>query len=137
LRKHWEQDHPLEVWKELKSLSSKCHRANVAFGVGLSPFEIHFQWNAKTKRLLKDKVTKLEELGITYLGLFFDDMKGLADLADTQLEIVNHVRGFTDKTLLFCPTYYSDDLLLDKVFGQRSPDYLQTIGTLPTKIQIF
>ena len=137
LRKLWEQDHPAEVWSELKSLSLKCHRANVAFGIGLSPFEIHSQWNVKTKGLLREKVKKLEELDIKYLGLFFDDLKGISDLADRQLEIVNYVRDNTDKTLLFCPTYYSDDPLLDKIFGQRSLDYLQQIGTLPAAIRIF
>ncbi len=137
LRKLWEQDHPSDVWNELESLSSKCHRANVAFGVGLSPFDIHSQWNEKTKGILQEKVKKLEELDIKYLGLFFDDMKGVPDLADKQLEIVNFIRGSTDKTLLFCSTYYSDDPILDKIFGQRSPDYLQKIGTLPREIQIF
>ncbi len=109
----------------------------MAFGVGLSPFEIYSRWNEKTKELLREKVQKLEELDITYLGLFFDDMKGSPDLADRQLEIVNYVRGTTDKTLLFCPTYYSDDPLLDKIFGQRSPHYLRQMGTLPADIQIF
>lgn len=137
LRKLWEQNHPAEVWSELKSLSLTCHRANVAFGIGLSPFELHSQWNQKTKGLLREKVKKLEELDITYLGLFFDDMKGISDLGVKQLEIVNSVRASTGKTILFCPTYYSDDPILDRIFGQRSSDYLLQIGTLPTDIQIF
>ncbi|MFO0699530.1 MAG: beta-N-acetylglucosaminidase domain-containing protein [Nitrospira sp.] len=137
LRRQWEQDHPTDVWNELKRLSVQCHRANVAFGIGLSPFEIYSRWNEKTKRLLREKVQKLEELDITYLGLFFDDMRGSSDLAEKQLEIVNYVRSNTDKTLLFCPTYYSDDPLLDQIFGQRSPHYLQQMGTLSADIQIF
>lgn len=137
LRRQWEQDHPTEVWNELKSLSFICHRANVAFGVGLSPFEIYARWDEKTKGLLREKIQKLEELDITYLGLFFDDMNGSPDLAERQLEIVHDVRRTTDRTLLFCPTYYSDDPLLDRIFGQRSPDYLRQIGALPADIQIF
>ncbi|MFY4729277.1 beta-N-acetylglucosaminidase domain-containing protein, partial [Nitrospira sp. BLG_2] len=82
LRKQWEQDHPADIWSELKSLSLKCYLANVAFGIGLSPFEIHSQWNERTRGLLREKVKKFEELNITYLGLFFDDMKGAPDLAD-------------------------------------------------------
>lgn len=137
LRKSWTQDHPAEMWSELKRLSQKCHSQGLKFGVGLSPFEIHSQWNQENKQILKDKIKKLEDLDINYLGLFFDDMRGADDLADKQLEILSFVKSLTDRTILFCPTYYSDDPILDKVFGQRAPDYLEKIGTLPKEIEIF
>lgn len=136
LRKNWTQKHPIEIWDNLKSLSAKCKKKNIALGIGLSPFEIHSNWTQHTKNLLRDKIEDLHELDIGYLGLFFDDMKGVPDLADKQIEIVEFVRGVTDKTILFCPTYYSDDPILDKVFGQRSSDYLNKIGTLPEDIHI-
>lgn len=63
-------------------------------------------------------------------------MKGAPDLAEKQIEIVRYIREFTDSTLLFCPTYYSNDPILDKVFGRRSDDYLEKIGTLPSDVQI-
>lgn len=66
-----------------------------------------------------------------------DDMKGGPNLAETQIEIVEYVQCVTDKTILFCPTYYSDDPILDKVFGRRPSNYLEKIGTLPQKVQIF
>lgn len=137
LRKNWEKDHPAELWSELKNLSAKCSQAGIAFGVGLSPFEVHTHWNETTKEILRQKIKKLEELNIQYLGLFFDDMRGSPDLADKQLEIVGFVQSVTNKTILFCPTYYSPDPILDKVFGQREPDYLEKIGTLPKEVQIF
>lgn len=137
LRKNWKQNHSGGMWKEIKSLSSTCHRSEVAFGVGLSPFEIYAEWNQQTKTLLRDKIESLEELNIQFLGLLFDDMRGAADLADKQVEIVEYVRNITNKTILFCPTYYSDDPLLDRIFGQRPDGYLERIGNLSKDIQIF
>jgi len=136
LRKSWTQHHPAEMWGELKKISKTCSQNKIDFGVGLSPFEIHTHWNNQTKGQLKDKVRTLQDLEIKYLGLFFDDMKGAADLADKQIEIVDFIKNVAGCTLLFCPTYYSDDPILDKVFGQRSFDYLEKIGRLPADVQI-
>ncbi len=138
LRKNWQQNHPAEMWAELQKLSKKCHSENIKFGLGLSPFEIHAHWNTQSKQILKDKILKLEDLDLDYFGLFFDDMCGSADLADKQAEIVEFTRSVTKKTLLFCPTYYSNDPILDKVFGTRAPDYLEKIGkNIATDVQIF
>lgn len=136
LRRSWAQQHTQEAWIQLKRLSRKCHENSIAFGVGLSPFELHANWSQRTKHLLREKLTVLHELDIQYLGLFFDDMKGTQDLADRQIDIVEYVRRITDTTILFCPTYYTHDPILDKVFGPRPPDYLEKIGHLPTNIQI-
>lgn len=137
LRKDWTQKHTQETWNELKRLSRTCRLHHVTFGVGLSPFELYANWNQTTKQLLQDKLGLLHELDIQYLGLFFDDMKGAPDLADRQMEIVDYVRRITDTTILFCPTYYTHDPILDRVFGPRPPDYLENIGHLPADVQIF
>ena len=128
LRKNWTDDHPQDMWKKLQNLSQICQSNKLSFGIGLSPFEIHNHWDVETKNTLREKILKLEDLNSKYLGLFFDDMKGSPDLADKQIEIVEFVRNITRQTILFCPTYYSDDPILDKVFGERAPDYLQKIG---------
>lgn len=128
LRKKWTEDHPEKKWNELKLISSKCAEVNIKFGIGLSPFEVYKKWDETSKKQLKEKILKLEELNIEYIGLFFDDMKGDESLAERQIEIVEFVNNVTNKTVLFCPTYYSDDPVLDKLFGQRSESYLEKIG---------
>lgn len=128
LRRSWTEDHPQQTWNQLKNLSAQCEAKKIKFGVGLSPFEIHMNWNQEAKDLMKRKILKLQELGIVYLGLFFDDMKGSPDLAEKQIEIVQYVQSITNLTILFCPTYYSFDPILDKVFGQRPERYLEKIG---------
>lgn len=128
LRKNWFENHPVQSWRELKSLRATCRKYRVLFGIALSPFEIHDNWNQRSKEQLKNKIQNLSELEFDLLGLFFDDMKGSPDLAEKQSEIVSFVQSLTKKKILFCPTYYSMDPILDKVFGQRSANYLEDIG---------
>ncbi len=128
LRKDWTEQHPADWWNELKKLSRKCEVSGVEFGVALSPFELHTHWTTEMKAVLREKVLRLHDLGITYLGLFFDDMKGAPDLAAKQAEIVEFTRGLSSTKIIFCPTYYSDDPILDKVFGVRPVGYLSEIG---------
>lgn len=55
----------------------------------------------------------------------------MPDLAARQAEVVNFCAGRTRATRVYtCPTYYSDDPVLDLVFGDRPSDYLQTLGRL-------
>jgi hypothetical protein len=136
LRKQWKEKHPEPVWSELQALGAKCRGLGIRFGVGLSPFELHADWTERAKDRLREKVREIEELGIDYLGLFFDDMRGAPDLAPKQNEIVEFVRMVTKSTLLFCPTYYSHDPILDKVFGPREPTYLERVGDLPEDVHI-
>lgn len=128
LRKNWKENHPADQWKKLKELSQLCRQSGVKFGVGLSPFEIHNEWNESSKKYLGNKLLKLQELELDFLGLFFDDMRGAPDLAEKQIEIVGFVQAASKAKILFCPTYYSDDPILDKVFGERPSGYLEEIG---------
>jgi hypothetical protein len=137
LRKNWTSKHPAETWSELRSLGEKCRSSGIAFGVGLSPFEFHDNWNQTTKNLLGEKIKRLEELQLDYLGIFFDDMKGAPDLAEKQIDILDFVAGVSAQKILFCPTYYSDDPVLDKVFGVRPDGYLEKIAELSLSIEIF
>jgi hyaluronoglucosaminidase len=137
LRKEWSLPHPPEMWRELIQLREKCDRLGVDFGVGLSPFEIHHDWNEKSRARLTEKLLLLENLRLDVLGIFFDDMKGSPDLAEKQIEILAFIREKTRTRLLFCPTYYSLDPILDRVFGQRPENYLETLGRhLPVDIDI-
>jgi hypothetical protein len=72
----------------------------------------------------------LDELGVQDLAILFDDMRGdQADLAARQAEIVAFAADRTRATrLIVCPSYYSDDPVLDRVFGARPPGYLVELG---------
>src|SRR6185312_15983839 len=117
LRKRWREAHPSEEAAALSELATRCRALQVRFGVGLSPFELYRDFDAG---------------GVEYLAILFDDMRGdLAELAPTQVEIMHWVAARTRATkLIVCPSYYSDDPMLDRFFGQRPANYLEDFGRL-------
>jgi len=140
LRKRWRELHPEEDARALAAFAGACRSAGVRFGVGLSPYEIYRAFDAEAQAALADKLAMLDALGSDDLAILFDDMRGdLPGLAATQVDILHWIGARTKATrLILCPTYYTDDPVLDRVFGARPPDYLRELGaTLDRKIEIF
>jgi hypothetical protein len=130
LRRAWREPHPAEETTALTAFGAACHAAGVAFGVGLSPFELHFDFTADARTALTHKLAALGAAGCEWLAILFDDMRGsLPDLARRQAEIVDFVAGRTRAArIVVCPSYYTDDPTLDRVFGPRPPNYLQDLA---------
>ena len=130
LRRIWREPHTAQESAALGAFAAKCKAEGVAFGVGLSPFELHFDFTAEAKAALADKLAALGGLGCEWLAILFDDMRGaLPDLARRQAEIVDFAAGRTTaRRILVCPSYYTDDPVLDRVFGERPANYLSDLG---------
>jgi hyaluronoglucosaminidase len=140
LRRRWLEDHPPTLAGELAGLAAHCRRLGVRFGIGLSPYESYLDFNAVAQAALARKLAFFDQLGIDDLAILFDDMRGdVPQLAARQIEIVEWVAARSRASrLLVCPTYYSDDPVLDTVFGERPADYLATLGqALDPAIEIF
>ena len=128
LRRNWREDWSLEYLNQLKYLVQTFHSFNIRFGVGFSPFGIGTQLSKEDSLCLKTKVKILSDLNVDILGIFFDDMPTNDNLAHTQIETVKVVKECFSQKIIFCPSYYSTDPILDKVFGKRPDHYLETIG---------
>lgn len=130
LRERWREPHPPEAAEALAAVGGACRAHGVRFGVGLSPFELHADVDAAGRAALARKLAMLDEAGVQDLAILFDDMRGdFADLAARQAEIVAFAAERTRATrLIVCPSYYSDDPVLDRVFGRRPPGYLAELG---------
>jgi hypothetical protein len=130
LRRRWREPHPDAEMAALAAFAAHCRAAGVKFGVGLSPFELHFDFTTEAKAALTDKLAALDAAGCEWLAVLFDDMKGdLSDLARRQAEIVAFAAERTKADrLLVCPSYYTDDPVLDRVFGPRPAGYLRDLG---------
>lgn len=140
LRRQWQKPHPPEEARQLTDFAGVCEAAGVAFGVGLSPYEVYRSFDASAKALLEAKITGLAAMGVERLALLFDDMPGdLPDLALRQAEVVDWVLNQTPfRQVAVCPTYYTDDPVLDRVFAQRPADYLENLGRLlEDSVEIF
>jgi hyaluronoglucosaminidase len=132
LRRDWQQAYPEAAIDGLRELSAHCRSLGVRFGVGLTPYGAHLDFDAGTRASLKAKLAALDAVGLDDLAILFDDMRGdLPDLAARQTEIIafclDHSRADRFYT---CPSYYSDDPVLDRVFGARPGAYLEDFGRL-------
>lgn len=140
LRRRWAEPWPDEEWRRLVSLRARYRAAGVAFGVGLSPFALYRQFDREGERRLAERVEALNHLDLDLLGILFDDMPaGEADLVRHQCRIVERVRAVSNAgALALCPTYYSDDPLLDAFSGPRPADYLEDLGAeLAPEVHVF
>ncbi len=140
LRRRWREDHPPTEKQALAELSAACANLGVRFGVGLSPYEIYLGFDEAARTALARKLAWLDEIGVTDLAILFDDMRGdLPDLAARQADIMHWIAARTAASrLILCPTYYSDDPVLDRVFGARPAHYLEQLGAaLDPAIDVF
>jgi hyaluronoglucosaminidase len=140
LRRKWKEPHPPEWAEKLAALAAHCRGLGVRFGVGISPFEVHAGFDDDARQALARKLAFADELGIQDLAILFDDMKGdQADLADRQAEIVDWAASRTGADrIIVCPSYYTDDPVLDRFFGRRPEGYLERLGELlDPAIQVF
>ncbi|MDX1757191.1 MAG: beta-N-acetylglucosaminidase domain-containing protein [Marinobacter sp.] len=140
LRRRWAEPHPEADADAIAGFARHCQSLGVRFGIGLSPFEIFNHFDDDARAALAAKLAWLDRLGIRDLAILFDDMRSdTSALAATQADIVHWVaeRSAVDR-LFVCPSYYSDDSVLDRVFGERPANYLEDLGRLlDPAIQVF
>ena len=140
LRRRWQELHPPQAAAEMAEFASFCKATGVRFGVGLSPFELFNNFDDQARQALTRKLAFFDQLGLDELAILFDDMQSSGpQMAQVQADIVHWIaERSTARRFSVCPTYYSDDPVLDRVFGQRPVGYLQTLGRLlDPAIQIF
>jgi hypothetical protein len=132
LRRQWREPIPPQIESSLSQLSRHCAENGVSFGVGLSPFEIYREYGSEAKRDLRNKVRQIDRIGTDVLCILFDDMRGdVEGLAELQAQIVSDISTWTrTPELIFCPTYYSSDPVLERVFGPQPKHYLQDLSRL-------
>lgn len=132
LRRRWREPYPPDIVAELDRLSRHCADAGIRFGVGLTPYALHDEFDEAGKQALEAKLRLFDQLQVRDLGVLFDDMRGdLPDLAERQARIVDWIaERTTADRIIVCPSYYSDDPVLDRAFGQRPEHYLERLGKL-------
>lgn len=146
LRKNWAQVFSNDRIEFFKRLSVCCKNNSIDFGVGISPLGITTDLKKFLPVLLKKIDFLVKELNVKIIAILFDDIKLYSDDEGIhQKEIMNEVSSYLKKIssknkirLIFCPTYYSFDPILDKCFGKRPDTYFQEITReLDDDIEIF
>lgn len=140
LRRDWRQSHDRAATEALVRLSAAVRGAGMRFGIAPTPVGATHPFDATARADLTRRVAELDAIGIDDLAILFDDLRGdMPELAERQAEVVNLCASVTRATRVYtCPTYYSDDPVLDLVFGARPADYLQMLGRqLDPAIQVY
>ena len=92
LRRQWQEDHPAPIQERLQGLASLTKDLGVRFGVGLTPYELHNDFDEASRDALSRKITFFNAIGVQDLGILFDDMRGdIPDLAERQARIVGWI----------------------------------------------
>ncbi len=132
LRQDWSLPWPAETAEQVRGLRQAYKAAGVEFGVGLSPFDVQQNYNDQARTDLMKKVEELNGYELDILCVLFDDMKGdVPNLAQTQADIVHRLAEKTNAShLICCPSYYSTDPVLERVFGKMPENYLEDLGRL-------
>jgi len=130
LRRRWRDPMPPAHRLFLGEVAREGRAAGLRVSVGLSPFALYLRYDARAREALRARVQELVDCGFGGLALLFDDMPGDHEaLAERQAEIAVDVASWAPGLHLhICPTYYSEDSVLDKVFGERPPRYLEALG---------
>ena len=140
LRRRWQEPFPADALKALAGFGETCRAEGVRLGAGFSPFELHLHPETHWQAPFAAKLAELDEAGIEDLFILFDDMRGdVPDLAERQADIVHFAAERTRASrIVCCPSYYSDDPILDIAFGARPPFYLEQLGRLlDPAVQLF
>lgn len=137
LRKQWREEWTADYQGFLLEMKNHFNDFGISFGVGLSPMGLNGKFTSQDARDLEKKIRLLQKLGITLLGVFFDDMPIEPSLAEVQIKVVKHIQENFEGTILFCPSFYSYDPILEKVFGKMPENYLEEIATgIPDSIEL-
>ena len=130
LRKGWRDEWDNNYLFFLKHLSSVFRNNGIMFGVALSPFGLDKDLTPGDEKILLEKLELLIGQGIDILGIFFDDMPSHDNLAAVQARVIEVIRLKYPGKIVFCPSYYTFDPILEKVFGKMPEKYLEDIAQL-------
>jgi hyaluronoglucosaminidase len=141
LRRDWRTPYDEKALSELRDLSIACHTEGLAFGIGFCPYAINWPpAPAGDLAPLRTKLEQISKIGVDVLAVLFDDVSNDAtDLAGREAAVAQGIAELSGiDRVIHCPTYYSDDPVLDRVFGRRPDDYLGRLGRLmPDDIGLF
>lgn len=130
LRSRWREDFDAGHFSRLLSLSQAARAAGIEWGVGLSPAGLQAHFSDEDAADLNRKLDQIAKLQPAQLWVLFDDLPaGVEELAASQLRVMEAVRErLPDIRLAMCPSYYSEDPILETLFGDCPSDYFAHLG---------
>ncbi len=153
-RARWMEPYPHTQWRKLTQLIRRAHFHGIDFVYGFHPGKgLRFE-AAEPVRLLLTKAQRFYDSGVRTFAVLFDDIPSrlehaadrerfrtsLARAEGTWMQEIRsrQPRSWTDVEWWICPSYYTPDPLLARVFGAFEADFLATLGEcLPAEVACF
>jgi hyaluronoglucosaminidase len=153
-RKRWRDAYPRRQWRELLSLIHYAQKNHIDFVYGFHPGEgLCFSDREPIDTLLR-KAGRFYQAGVRTFAVLFDDIPSRLTQKRDQRIFKNSLAraeaswlatikarqpaSWTEVEWWICPSYYSEDKLLERVFGKFEPNFLETLAEyLPAQVACF
>ncbi len=153
-RKLWRRPYPAAQWRELLRLIRAAQRTRIDFVYGFHPGEGLYFGDDRAVGILLRKAQRFYDAGVRTFAVLFDDIPSrLSDARDRRAFknslaraegtwmakiIAAQPASWSAVEWWICPSYYSEDALLERVFGKFEPEFLETLAQyLPPNIPCF
>jgi hyaluronoglucosaminidase len=153
-RKRWRQQYPQTKWRELLRLIGAAQTQRIDFVYGFHPGEGLYFGDDRAVGILLRKARRFYDAGVRTFAVLFDDIPSrLSDPRDRRAFknslaraegtwiakiIAAQPANWSAVEWWICPSYYSEDALLERVFGRFEPEFLETLAQyLPPNIPCF
>lgn len=138
LRSRWREPWSEADLDKLQRTAAEYKQAGIEFGLGLSPLGLSQlvaahkgsrQWSNELA-MLDDKLAQIDTISSDLLCILFDDMPSDGSaMAAAQLSICERIcANSRAKRIIVCPSYYTNDPILEKLFGPRPCNYWSELG---------
>jgi hyaluronoglucosaminidase len=150
-RKLWCQPYPPKQWRQILQLIRQAQKNKIDFVYGFHPGEgLCFSDNEPMAILLR-KAERFYDAGVRTFAVLFDDIPSRLKFLRDRRQFKNSLaaaEGIWLKRIIeaqpsswravewwICPSYYSEDGLLERVFGKFEANFLETLAThLPDNV---
>lgn len=153
-RKYWRRPYPTADWQELLQLIRRAQKHRIDFAYGFHPGEGLCFSEKKPIQILLQKARRFYDAGVRTFAVLFDDIPSRltqqsdrksfnGSLATAEALWLSRVitaqpSTWKDVEWWICPSYYSEDPLLERVFGSFEPHFLETLARfLPADVPCF
>ena len=153
-RKLWRRPYPAAQWRELLLLIKAAQNNRIDFVYGFHPGEGLYFGDDRAIGILVRKARRFYDAGVRTFAVLFDDIPSqLSDPRDRRTfknSLARAEATWMTKIIAaqpaswnavewwICPSYYSEDALLERVFGKFEPNFIDTLARyLPPNIPCF
>ncbi|HEY3303808.1 MAG TPA: beta-N-acetylglucosaminidase domain-containing protein [Candidatus Binatia bacterium] len=153
-REKWHRPYPLKQWQEMLRLVRAAQKHKIDFVYGFHPGKgLRFGDDAPV-RILLAKAERFYDAGVRTFAILFDDIPSHLEhekdrryfgssLARAEGEwlakiLARQPARWSDVEWWICPSYYTDDPMLARVFGEFEPNFLENMAErLPPSVACF